>query len=362
MHRRPTMLSSLTLFAVAATTMVATPAAADPTDAESSDTQEAAVPLPADADLFIASADALPEELLSELTERDGVDDVLLASAARLGVDDRDTAVVGADPESLARFGGSEEELSDVQNATVSALREGTILPAEHGGLEPGERLGEDEENDTWRLTVGDAVDSRIPGVDGYVAADRAEELGMPVGNAALVSAPGADVIALQEELTEKLPPESGVQLLPGAELEETEGTGDDGARWDGDRLSSESVESAIDAAESKLGAPYVWGGSGPDNFDCSGLVQWAFAQAGVSLPRVTHEQWTVGPRLDYSEAERGDLLFWRTDPNQPDYISHVAIYLGDGQMIEAPSSGQVVRVTDVRFSGFAGVVRISPN
>lgn len=354
------MLSSLTLFAVAATTIVAAPAAADPTDAENPTTDSAAVPLPTDADLFIASADTLSEEWVSELTERDEVDDVLLASAARLGVDERDTAVVGAAPESLVRFGGSEEELSDAQRDAVSALEQGTLLPAEHGGLEPGEQLGEDEEDNVWRITVGDGVDSRIPGVDGYVAADRAEELGMPAGNAALVSAPEADVVALQEELTEQLPPESGVQLLPGAELEGAEGTEGDGARWDGDRLSSETVESAITAAESKLGAPYVWGGSGPDNFDCSGLVQWAFAQAGVSLPRVTHEQWTVGPRLDYSEAERGDLLFWRTDPNQPDYISHVAIYLGDGQMIEAPSSGQVVRVTDVRFSGFAGVVRIS--
>jgi len=87
--------------------------------------------------------------------------------------------------------------------------------------------------------------------------------------------------------------------------------------------------------------------------------VQWAFRQAGVEIPRVTHDQWWTGEHLDYSEARRGDLLFWRTDPTAPDYISHVAIYLGNGKMLEAPRTGDVVKITDVRLDKMAGVVRV---
>ena len=105
-----------------------------------------------------------------------------------------------------------------------------------------------------------------------------------------------------------------------------------------------------------------MWGAAGPTSFDCSGLVQWAFAQAGVSMPRVAADQARTGPAVPVSELEPGDLLFYHTDPTDPGYISHVAIYLGNGWMIQAPQPGMDVEVVPASFgTQFAGAVRVDP-
>ena len=123
----------------------------------------------------------------------------------------------------------------------------------------------------------------------------------------------------------------------------------------------SSQVEAVIARAQSQIGTPYVWGGgdaNGPTNgvnggsvsgFDCSGLVLYAFAAAGVALPHYTGYQYQRGTQVPASEAQRGDLLFWGPGGNQ-----HVAIYLGDGTMIEAPQAGQNVTIAPVRWSGMA--------
>jgi cell wall-associated NlpC family hydrolase len=90
--------------------------------------------------------------------------------------------------------------------------------------------------------------------------------------------------------------------------------------------------------------------------------VQWSFRQAGVVMPRVAADQARTGPAIPFSQAKAGDLLFYRTDPTAPDYISHVAIYLGKGLMIQAPEPGEKVQIVPVALgSEFAGVVRVSP-
>ena len=93
---------------------------------------------------------------------------------------------------------------------------------------------------------------------------------------------------------------------------------------------------------------PYVWGAAGPTSFDCSGLVQWSFAQAGVVMPRVAADQARTGPSVPMSQLQPGDLLFYHIDPTAPGYISHVAIYLGEGLMIQAPQPGKNVEVVPV--------------
>lgn len=120
--------------------------------------------------------------------------------------------------------------------------------------------------------------------------------------------------------------------------------------------LPTPTAEKAIDAAESQKGTPYGWGGTGPNSFDCSGLVQWSFGQAGVKLPRVAHDQVRSGTRISYSAAKRGDLLYWA---NSGGYAYHVAIYLGDDRMIDAPRSGDHVRERDVNRYNLAGAVRL---
>ncbi|WP_026119463.1 C40 family peptidase [Nocardiopsis ganjiahuensis] len=120
--------------------------------------------------------------------------------------------------------------------------------------------------------------------------------------------------------------------------------------------LSASAIEKAISAAESQKGKPYAWGGTGPDSFDCSGLVQYSFKQAGVSLPRIAHDQVNSGTRVTYANAERGDVLYW-TDGGG--YAYHVAIYLGGGRMIDAPSSGGTISERDVTRHNLAGAVRL---
>ncbi|SUA40875.1 C40 family peptidase [Nocardia africana] len=92
----------------------------------------------------------------------------------------------------------------------------------------------------------------------------------------------------------------------------------------------------ALDAARSKIGADYVWGASGPSNFDCSGLVQWAYKQAGIQLPRTSFEQSHVGKPVAFQDLKPGDLVIQNGG-------GHVAMYAGDGKILQAPQSGETV-------------------
>lgn len=136
----------------------------------------------------------------------------------------------------------------------------------------------------------------------------------------------------------------------------------------DGSR--EQRIETVIARAKSQIGMPYAWGGgnaSGPTKgirdggvadsygdynkigFDCSGLVLYAFAGVGISLPHYTGYQYQRGTKVDPSNMQRGDLIFYGPAGNH-----HVAIYLGDGQMIEAPQSGSTVQISPVRWSGMS--------
>ena len=115
-----------------------------------------------------------------------------------------------------------------------------------------------------------------------------------------------------------------------------------------------------IAAAGSQLGKPYVFGGSGPDSWDCSGLTQWAFSRAGVVLPRTAADQYAAIPtKIGLGTLEPGDLLFWATDITDPTTIHHVAIYVGDGMMVAAPHAGTNVQVQPVYLDGYIGAARV---
>ena len=114
----------------------------------------------------------------------------------------------------------------------------------------------------------------------------------------------------------------------------------------------------AITAARTRIGLPYVWGATGPETFDCSGLTSWAYARAGLTLPRTSRQQWFVGRHVGIGELAPGDLLFWAFDVSNPATIHHVAIYVGNGRMIAAPHTGALVQEEDVFGDGFIGAVR----
>ncbi|HTL24784.1 MAG TPA: NlpC/P60 family protein [Mycobacteriales bacterium] len=118
----------------------------------------------------------------------------------------------------------------------------------------------------------------------------------------------------------------------------------------------------ALEFAKSQVGKPYVWGATGPDAYDCSGLTGAAYAAAGVPLPRTSREQWYVGQHVELGALQPGDLLFWAYDAADPATIHHVAIYAGAGLMVAAPHSGDVVKVQPVYLDGYVGAVRpVSP-
>jgi cell wall-associated NlpC family hydrolase len=109
----------------------------------------------------------------------------------------------------------------------------------------------------------------------------------------------------------------------------------------------------ALQAALSKRGDPYIWGAAGPNEFDCSGLVLWAYAQEGITLPHYTGDQWNSGVHVARADLEPGDLVFFYPD------ISHVGLYIGNGLMVDAPDSGDVVKVQSIYWNNFVGAVRI---
>ncbi|HET9058577.1 MAG TPA: NlpC/P60 family protein, partial [Acidimicrobiales bacterium] len=107
----------------------------------------------------------------------------------------------------------------------------------------------------------------------------------------------------------------------------------------------SPAASVALQAALSRIGDPYVWGASGPNAFDCSGLVMWAYAQAGVSLPHFSGAQYAMTIHIPMSDLEPGDLVF-PADPGQ-----HVAMYVGNGMIVQAPYTGADVQ--EVPLSSF---------
>jgi len=136
---------------------------------------------------------------------------------------------------------------------------------------------------------------------------------------------------------------------------------------------SSSAAQTAINAGMRYIGIPYAWGGGGswgpgpgqdPDRgvigFDCSGLTQYAYARAGIAIPRNSRAQYAQLPKVGRAALRPGDLVFWATDPSRPTTIHHVAIYLGGDRILEAPESGKTVRTTAMRWGHYAGAVRPS--
>jgi len=111
--------------------------------------------------------------------------------------------------------------------------------------------------------------------------------------------------------------------------------------------------KTAMSVALSKVGKPYRWGASGPNAFDCSGLVKWSFAQAGKSLPRTSRAQASAGTPVSKANLQPGDLVFFYKP------ISHVGIYIGNGKIVHASRKGQPVKVSDMGRMKFTKAVRL---
>jgi cell wall-associated NlpC family hydrolase len=130
------------------------------------------------------------------------------------------------------------------------------------------------------------------------------------------------------------------------------------------DGRASPAARKAVEVALAQLGSPYVWGAEGPSTFDCSGLTSFAYAAAGVTIPRVSRAQfaaYAASRPVAPTNLRPGDLVFFADNPRAPSTIHHVGMYIGKGLMVEAPHTGAVVRTSSIWRPSYAGAVRPAP-
>jgi peptidoglycan DL-endopeptidase CwlO len=337
------------------------------------------------ADLLIVAPSALPRGTAAKIRRVPGVIAAQRLDAARIRLNGKFVAMLGVNPSAFRGFAARPTARSDGLWREVAA-----------GGIAVSYTMGKQDKIPlgrtvrvagarTEKLRVGGFGTVGIAGVDAVVSDSVARSLGIPSGNAIVISAPHAELTALMARVAKLLPKRAAIAPLvaqavssgaagsssgvaapsSGAGIVTASGAagGTDVTAADGPGLSAAEVARFLAVATSRLGLPYIWGAAGPRAFDCSGLVQWSLAQAGVAMPRVAVDQARTGPQVPVSELRPGDLLFYHTDPTAPAYISHVAIYLGNGEMIQAPEPGLDVEVVPAIVSGpgFAGAVRVYP-
>ena len=174
------------------------------------------------------------------------------------------------------------------------------------------------------------------------VASEKAAEASLESQLAAVVASSSpqlmAETTAMANQAGQELLSTTGLEFTPPSPVPAPLGTTPVALAW----------------AFSELGKPYVWGATGPDTFDCSGLTQYAWHQAGVDMPRVAADQDTWSVPVPLSQLLPGDLVFFGKSD-----IHHVGMYIGDGLMINAPHTGDVVRVSSIWWSDLAGFGRV---
>ncbi|TQS20083.1 NlpC/P60 family protein [Microbispora hainanensis] len=304
--------------------------------------------------LFVVATRPLPPEVVEKVRKVKGVTAAEVTGAAEVTVDGKRVPTMGVDPSTFRSYTPKVTASSDELWRNIAA---GDMAVSFELGNDGGVQLGSQVQSGARRLRIGAYATVGMGSIAAIVSKGTAAALGIPDGNSLVVSAPKVDSGKLRLRLLKILPKGSQVATINPVVV-----TPKGRTVWPQTAfMSAEQLKVALTAAVSKLGRPYVWGAEGPDSFDCSGLVQWAYAQAGVRMPRVTYQQWVTGPQVPLSQAQPGDLLFWRNDPTNPGYISHVAIYWGNGKMLHAPHTGDVVKIANVYTKNLAGVVRVSP-
>jgi len=319
------------------------------------------------ADLLVVNSGVLRAAVTRELRRLKGVVAAVPVDAGRIKVNGVFVNVLGVDPTTFRPFAAKPTAASTILWDNIAA-----------GGMAISYTMGKQDRlslskpvrvtgSRSVKLPVAGFGTVGIGGVDAVVSHGVARSLGLPTDNAIIISAPATRLDRLMHKIKKLLPATASVaalvtQIVAGSTEITTGAAGDLMAAGQGAALSTRQLSKFLAAAMSRIGLPYIWGAVGPFAFDCSGLVQWSLKQAGVVMPRVAADQARTGPLLRLSQLQPGDLLFYHTDPTAPDYISHVAIYIGDGKMLQAPQTGMDVEIVKADFgAGFAGAIRIYP-
>ncbi|WP_235017861.1 C40 family peptidase [Thermomonospora echinospora] len=312
--------------------------------------------------LMVAASSTLPADVVERVRRAKGVKRVEVLDAAQAMVGGKRVGLIGVDPSTFRAFTPKPTAESDALWRNIAG---GDIAISftmgNDGGVQLGTRIPVGGQQRQTQLRVGAYATMGLGDVDAVVSRSAARALGVPAGNALLISAPKADRGKLVRALRKVLP--KGARTIevdpkidypaPGGQLPAARGQ----------VMTAEQVQVVIKAAHSRLGWPYVWGGESEaeGGYDCSGLMQYAFARAGIRLPRVAADQARAGWVIPYSKARPGDMLIWANDPTAPGYISHIALYLGGGKMLAAPRRGTVVQIQNVYTRNMKGAVRVNP-
>jgi hypothetical protein len=302
--------------------------------------------------VVVVSPRSIAATTLERIRRLPGVTDLSPVDVGQVRVHGAPAVVYGVDPATFRRFTPKPSAVSDPLWASV---RRGELTASFDMAHELRLPLGKSVTVRAGGLAVpirvGAFASMGLPDTDAVVDRSRSPLLGLMPDAGVVIAAPHADPVRLRAAVHKLLGATVGVQLLdrvvsvkdPGAILPRT------------------TLSTVLRAAAGRIGMPYRWGATGPTAFDCSGLVGWAYHQAGIELPRTAAQLWYAGPHVSYADAQPGDLLFWTYDPTAPGFIDHVAIYAGNGMMIVAPHTGETVQLRSVPLAHFAGVVRVDP-
>lgn len=302
--------------------------------------------------LLVTSTRTLSTHQVNAIRALSGVVRVQLESGGSARIGGHKAFVLGVDPASFRPWTPS---LTAGSQPLWQSIASGELTASFDMGHDARLPLGQTVPVHAKRIApvrIGAFASVGMAGVDAVVSSSRAADLGIPRGTALLVSAPSADLLSLRSQVRDIVGLHGHAQLLREMVV----------IRDAGEFLTRAQINAVLQAAASRVGLPYVWGATGPDSFDCSGLVMWSFAHAGIRMPRVSQQQWFAGPHVPYALARPGDLLFWHYDPTDPNNIDHVAIYAGNGMMLVAPHTGDHVKYVPVPLTNLAGVVRVDPS
>ncbi|CNF24562.1 NLP/P60 protein [Mycobacterium tuberculosis] len=311
--------------------------------------------------VLVAAPTTLPADVVQRIRGAKGVQGVEVVDAVQGMVAGKRVGLMGVNPSTFRNYTPKPTAKSD---ALWRNLASGDVAISftmgSDGGVKLGSQVPVGGKRRQSQLRVGAYATMGISDVDAVVSHTTAQALGMPSGNALLISLPKGEPKAFIKKLRKVLPKQAkAVAVNPEIDLPKS---GNPPAS-NGQVMTAQQVQTVIKAAYTRLGWPYVWGGESEaeGGYDCSGLMQYAFAKAGIRLPRVAADQARAGWVIPYSKAEPGDMLIWANDPTAPGYISHIALYLGGGKMIAAPRTGTVVQVQKVYTRNMRGAVRVSP-
>lgn len=301
------------------------------------------------------------------------------AAESSTSATESDSMMQGGEPDSVTRDfradkSGSQLSASDVQKAAEAAQELSSDPNVQKLSSEGFSMQGSSVDSSTLALAgtaIGAAAAIVGAAQPNHTGLTQEELDSLAQGSSQLAALQGGDTTsnAEDDELTNEVSDVLG-------ELDTTDDVTEEATSALGDADRNAKIEAVIARAKSQIGMPYAWGGgdaNGPTKgirdggvadsfgdynkvgFDCSGLTMYAFAGAGISLPHFTGYQYQKGTQVPASEMQRGDLIFYG-----PGASEHVAIYLGDGTMIEAPQSGSNVQISPVRWSGMTpNVVRL---